>query len=91
MINSELRVIYGHAKNVDFTAKEANMRKPSPGEKELITPDEAISFYTLSIRKTRALMKEETNFIVKYYDGRSLIIRREFEKYLENHPELRRR
>ena len=56
-----------------------------------LTPDEAISFYTLSIRKTRALMKEETNFIVKYYDGRSLIIRREFEKYLENHPELKRR
>jgi hypothetical protein len=67
------------------------MRKPSPGEKELITPDEAIAFYTLSIRKTRALMTTENDFTVKYYDGRSLIIRREFEKYLENHAELRRR
>ena len=67
------------------------MRKPSPGEKELITPDEAIRFYALSRRKTRELMKEETGFIVKYYDERSLIIRREFEKYLEIHPELLRR
>lgn len=31
------------------------------------------------------------NFVVFYYDGRRLIIREEFEKYLAEHPELRRR
>ncbi len=66
------------------------MKKPSPGEKELMTPDEAIDFYVLSRVKTRALMKEKNNFTIKYYDGRSLIIRREFEIYLNEHPELRR-
>lgn len=66
------------------------MRKPSPGEKELITPAEAIDYYTLSWRKMGILMDTENDFTVKYYDERSLIIRREFEKYLEKHPELRR-
>lgn len=66
------------------------MRKPSPGDKQLISPQEAIDFYTLSIRKLRALMDVTNEFTVKYYDGRSLIIRAEFEKYLEKHPELRR-
>jgi len=67
------------------------MRKPSPGNKELITPAEAIDFYKLSRRKMGVLMNTTNDFTVKYYDERSLIIRREFEKYLEKHPELRRR
>ncbi|WP_026658394.1 hypothetical protein [Butyrivibrio sp. AC2005] len=67
------------------------MRKPSPGDKRIITPEEAITFYVLSRRKMWKLMDEHTDFTVKYYDGRNLIIRAEFEKYLENHPELRRR
>ncbi len=67
------------------------MKKISPGEKELITPGEAIDFYILSYRKTRKLMKEENTFTIKYYGGRSLIIRKEFEVYLKEHPELRRK
>ena len=35
-------------------------------------------------------MNTKNNFTVKYYDDRSLIIRHEFEKYLAQHPELRR-
>ena len=67
------------------------MKKVSPGDKELITPAEAIDYYTLSWRKVGALMDTKNNFTVKYYDGRSLIIRHEFEKYLASHPELRRK
>ena len=66
------------------------MKKVSPGDKELITPAEAIDFYTLSWRKVGELMNNKNNFTVKYYDDRSLIIRHEFEKYLTTHPELRR-
>ena len=58
------------------------MRKPSPGDKNLITPEEAITHYVLSRRKMWKLMEEKTDFTVKYYDGRNLIIREEFEKYL---------
>ena len=50
------------------------MKKVSPGDKELITPAEAIDYYTLSWRKVGALMDTKNNFTVKYYDGRSLII-----------------
>jgi hypothetical protein len=71
--------------------KEVYMKKVSPGDKELITPAEAIDYYTLSWRKMGALMDTKNNFTVKYYDDRSLIIRREFEKYLMQHPELRRK
>lgn len=67
------------------------MKKVSPGDKELITPAEAIEYYTLSWKKVSVLMKTKNNFTVKYYDERSLIIRREFEKYLVQHPELRRK
>lgn len=71
--------------------KEANMRKVSPGDKDLITPAEAIDYYTLSWRKMGTLMNTKNCFTVKYYDDRSLIIRHEFEKYLMQHPELRRK
>ena len=67
------------------------MKKPSPGDKQMITPQEAIDFYTLSWAKVRRLMDTKNNFTIKYYDDRSLIIRAEFEKYLAQHPELRRR
>ncbi|WP_026524710.1 hypothetical protein [Butyrivibrio sp. MB2005] len=67
------------------------MRRPSPGNKNIITPEEAITFYVLSRRKMWKLMEERTDFTVKYYDGRNLIIRAEFEKYLETHQELKRR
>ncbi len=67
------------------------MRKPTPGEKDLITPAEAIEFYTLSARKMWKLMDTTNDFTVKYYNGRSLIIRKAFEEFLDNHPELRRR
>ncbi len=66
------------------------MERPSPGEKELITPLEAIDYYTLSHCKTWRILNTPNGFTVKYYDGRHLIIRREFEKYLESHQELRR-
>ena len=48
------------------------MKKVSPGEKELITPAEAIEYYTLSWRKVGNLMNTKNNFtvtILLYYAG----------------------
>ena len=67
------------------------MNKPSPGEKDTITPAEAIEYYKLSARKFHRTYETDNNFIVRYFDGRRLIIRTEFEKYLLQHPEIRRR
>lgn len=67
------------------------MKKPTPGEKETLTPEETIVYFRLSRRKFYDTYKKDNSFIVRYFDGRRLIIRAEFEKYLSQHPELRRR
>lgn len=66
--------------------------KPQIGEKATMTVQEAVNHYCLSRRKFYdTLHLPGMNFVVFYYDGRRLIIREEFEKYLSEHPELRRR
>lgn len=43
-------------------------------------------------RKFYALLHEKgLTFVAFYYDNRRLILCRELEKYLEKHPEIRRR
>ena len=67
------------------------MKRVPVQEKELITVDEAISYYNLIIVRFRKLVKEENlSFTVRYYGERTLLIRKELEKYLEEHPEVRR-
>lgn len=66
--------------------------KPQIEKKDVLTVQEALMYYQLSRRKFYALLHEEgLTFLVFYYDGRRLLIRKEFEKYLNMHPELRRR
>lgn len=66
--------------------------KPQIGNKATMTVQEAVQHYCLSRRKFYDLLHQPgMKFVVFYYDGRRLIIREEFEKYLDAHPELRRR
>lgn len=67
------------------------MKRVPVDEKELITVDEAIFFYNLIVVRFRKLMKEsDLGFTVRYFGNRTLIIREKLEKYLEEHPEVRR-
>ncbi len=68
------------------------MKKPSAEQKDILNQEEAIVYFGLSRRKFYKLLKEgkDTPFMAMY-GSRRLIIRTEFAKYLEKHPELRRR
>ncbi len=68
------------------------MRKPTADEKDILNQEEAIVHFELSRRKFFKLLKDGTNLpFMAMYGSRRLIIRTEFAKYLEKHPELRRR
>lgn len=66
--------------------------KPQLKDKDVLTVQEAVEYFELSRRKFYALLKEEgLPFVAFYYNKRRLILRTEFVKYLEKHPEIRRR
>lgn len=68
------------------------MKKPSAEQKDILNQEEAIVYFGLSRRKFYKLLKEGKNTpFMAMYGSRRLIIRTEFAKYLEKHPELRRR
>ncbi len=68
------------------------MRKPTADEKDILNQEEAIVHFELSRRKFFKLLKDGKNLpFMAMYGSRRLIIRTEFAKYLEKHPELRRR
>ncbi len=68
------------------------MRKPTADEKDILNQEEAIVHFELSRRKFFKLLKDGKNLpFMAMYGSRRLIIRTEFSKYLEKHPELRRR
>lgn len=68
------------------------MRKPTADEKDILNQEEAIVHFELSRRKFFKLLKGGKNLpFMAMYGSRRLIIRAEFAKYLEKHPELRRR
>lgn len=66
------------------------MRKPVLSEKDFLNPEEAIELFNLSRRKFYRLIREEKqlNFIA-LYGSRRLVIRGEFEKYLEANPKIK--
>ena len=66
------------------------MQRAGAENKDLLNTLEAIEFFDLSRRKFYALLKENKDFIVAY-KSRKLIHRTAFEKYLNAHPELKRR
>lgn len=68
------------------------MKKPSAEQKDILNQEEAIVYFGLSRRKFYKLLKEGKNTpFMAMYGSRRLIIRTQFAKYLEKHPELRRR
>lgn len=68
------------------------MKKQSADQKDVLNQEEAIVYFGLSRRKFYKLLKEGKNIpFMAMYGSRRLIIRTEFAKYLEKHPELRRR
>lgn len=68
------------------------MVKTELGEKDLLNPNETILLFDLSSRKFLALIRSGTKLdFIAFYGGRRLIIRTIFEKYLDEHAELRRR
>lgn len=68
------------------------MKKQSADQKDVLNQEEAIVYFGISRRKFYKLLKEGKNIpFMAMYGSRRLIIRTEFAKYLEKHPELRRR
>ena len=68
------------------------MQRATPENKDFLTPAEAIDYFVLSRRKFADwLQKESSPFLIARYGKRKLVNRIAFEKYLSEHPELRRR
>ena len=68
------------------------MKNPRPGVNNIITQTESIYYLVLCRRKINDLLKsdKQKDFLV-FYKERKMIIRTSFAKYLEVHPDLRRR
>ena len=68
------------------------MARPSLAEKDILNPSEAIEYFVLSWRKFHDVLNNtDGEGFLAYYGERKLILRVAFERYLRNHPELRRR
>ena len=58
-------------------------------DKSIFNPEEAIIFYDLSRRKFKKLLEGEDELpFVAFFKTRKIIIRDEFEEYMEEHPEI---
>ena len=63
------------------------MKTPA-ADKSILNPEEAIQLYDLSRRRFKRLISGKKHLpFVALYNTRKLIIRSEFEKYLEANPE----
>ena len=68
------------------------MSRPDLGEKDILNHSEAIEHFVFSRRKFYDLFNNtDGEDFLAYYGERKLILRVSFERYLHNHPELRRR
>ena len=68
------------------------MARPSLAEKDILNSSEANEYFVLSRRKFYDLLSNmDGEDFLAYYGERKLILRVAFERYLRNHPELRRR
>ena len=65
------------------------MKKPSLEEKDTLRVEEAIALYGMSRRKFRRLLESAGLPFVAAYGKRKIIIRQEFELYLQARPELK--
>lgn len=63
------------------------MKKPILEQKDILNPEEAIACFGLSRRKLNRLLNDgKKHTFTALYGSRKLIIRTEFEKYLEQNP-----
>ena len=70
--------------------EEEKMRRKELDTKSTFIPEEAIEFYNLSRRKFKRMLDEDEDLpFIAYFRKRKLIIRDEFEKYMEENPELK--
>ena len=90
---SEHRMTPKTLENSHFWQKGSTfMARPSLAEKDILNPSEAIEYFVLSRRKFYDLLNDtDGEEFLAYYGERKLILRVAFERYLHNHPELRRR
>lgn len=66
------------------------MRKPSFEQKDVLNPEEAIAYFGFSRRKFQRFLKDgKCKKYTALYGRRRLILRSEFEKYLEENPEVK--
>lgn len=66
------------------------MKKPQLAEKDVLNPEEAITYFGFSRRKFYKFLKEgKCKKYMALYGKRRLILRSEFEKYLEKNPDVR--
>ena len=65
------------------------LKKAQLNDKSIFNPEEAIVFYDLSRRKFKKLLESEEELpFVAFFKTRKIIIRDEFEEYMEDHPEI---
>ena len=90
---SEHRMTPKTLENSHFWQKGSTfMARPSLAEKDILNPSETIEYFVLSRRKFYDLLNNtDGEDFLAYYGERKLILRVAFERYLHNHPELRRR
>ena len=80
-------MLYPRGENLKQEGSEEEMK-----DKDTMTVQETVAHYKLSRRKFYELLHQDgLDFIAFYYNGRRLILRTEFEKYLNKHPEIRMR
>ena len=66
------------------------MRKPLLEQKDVLNPEEAIAYFGFSRRKFYRFLKDgKCKKYTALYGSRRLILRDEFEKYLEENPEVK--
>lgn len=66
------------------------MRKPLLEQKDVLNPEEAIAYFGFSRRKFYRFLKDgKCKKHTALYGSRRLILRAEFEKYLEENPEVK--
>ncbi len=66
------------------------MARPSVAEKEVITVDEAIAYFRLSQYTVRKYLRNiESAEYLAFYKGRKLILKAEFEKFLQQNPDMK--
>ena len=66
--------------------------RPALETKAILNPGEAIQLYGMSARRFQHLIQSKRKLpFLALYHKRKLIIRAEFDKYLEEHPEERER